>query len=92
SYGIFIAPYLDKNVLNDFRSRLTCYYENNTSFIYGMKILPLSVDDLKIILETNHTYDKLLEYFYSLLGSKNTWGSKWYNNEIAPFIKGLINV
>ena len=76
SYGIFIAPYLDKNVLNDFRSRLHCYYENSTSFICGMKILPLSVDDLKIILETNCTYNDLLEYFYKLLDSKNTWGSK----------------
>ncbi|TLD79760.1 AlwI family type II restriction endonuclease [Helicobacter trogontum] len=91
SYGIFVAPYLDKNVLNDFRSRLTCYYENDTSFICGMKILPLSVDDLKTILKTNYTYNELLKHFYELLNSKNTWGSKWYSNEIAPFIKGLIN-
>lgn len=33
SYGIFIAPYLDKNVLNDFRSRLYCYFENEVNLL-----------------------------------------------------------
>lgn len=32
SFAIFIAPYLDKNVLNDFRSRIYCYFENEINF------------------------------------------------------------
>lgn len=89
SYGIFIAPYLDKNVLNDFRSRLYCYFENETKFIKGMKILPLSTEDLSYILQSNVHYETMQQLFYTLLESKNDWGSKWYQEEVKPSIKSL---
>ncbi len=63
SYGIFIAPYLDKNVLNDFRSRLNCYFENEKAYVKGMKILPLSTQDLITILKSNLNYKTLLPKF-----------------------------
>lgn len=89
SYAIFIAPYLDKNVLNDFRSRLYCYFENDENYIKGMSILPLSTQDLSKILHSNLSYTSLYKSFKNLLTSKNDWGSKWYFNEIKPFIDSL---
>ncbi len=87
SYGIFVAPYLDKNVLNDFRSRLNCYFENETTHIKGMKILPLSTQDLVKILESNANYNELLPKFQQLLDNGETWGSKWYQTHIQALIK-----
>lgn len=89
SYGIFIAPYLDKNVLNDFRSRLNCYFENETTHIKGMKILPLSTQDLVKILESNVSYNELLPKFQQLLDNGETWGSKWYQTHIQSLIKNI---
>lgn len=89
SYGIFIAPYLDKNVLNDFRSRLNCYFENDKSHIKGMKILPLSTQDIIIILESNLNYQKLLPKFQKVLEDKENWGSQWYQTQIQVMIKNL---
>lgn len=89
SFGIFIAPYLDKNVLNDFRSRIYCYFENNTNAIKGMNILPFSTKDIIEILKSNRSYKDLIPHFYKFFDSKNDWGSKWYEKEILPFINSL---
>ncbi len=89
SFGIFIAPYLDKNVLNDFRSRIYCYFEKETKFIKGMKILPLSTSEIIKILQSKRNYQSLIPHFHTLFESKNDWGSKWYENEILPFIDSL---
>ena len=89
SFGIFIAPYLDNNVLNDFRSRIYCYFERDSSFVKGMNILPLSTQDIIKILQSKHSYQNLIPHFHKLFASENDWGSKWYENEIAPFIDSL---
>ena len=89
SFGIFIAPYLDKNVLNDFRSRIYCYFERDSNFVKGMNILPLSTHDIIKILQSKHSYQNLIPHFHKLFASQNDWGSKWYENEILPFINSL---
>lgn len=89
SFGIFIAPYLDKNVLNDFRSRVRCYFENNEKHIKGMKILPLNTNDIVKILKSGRSYESLIADFYRLFESENEWGNRWYNDEIVPFINSL---
>ena len=89
SYGIFIAPYLDKNVLNDFRSRLYCYFENEKTHIKGMKILPLSTEDLIKILESKLSYNALLPKFKQALDSNELWGSKWYQAHIKTMTENL---
>lgn len=89
SFGIFIAPYLDKNVLNDFRSKVRCYFENNEKHIKGMKILPLNTNDIVKILKSERSYESLMADFYRLFESENEWGNRWYNDEIAPFINSL---
>lgn len=89
SYGIFIAPYLDKNVLNDFRSRINCYFENDKAHIKGMQILPLSTNDLIKILESCLSYNTLVSKFKQALNSSETWGSKWYQTQIKTMLSGL---
>lgn len=89
SYAIFIAPHLDKNVINDFRSRIFCYFENDKSFIKGMKILPLSLNDITKILESKCEYALLHPRILKILNSPNDFGSKWYENEIKAFIDKL---
>ncbi|MBD5165749.1 AlwI family type II restriction endonuclease [Helicobacter sp.] len=89
TYGIFIAPYLDKNVLNDFRSRLNCYFENENTHIKGMKILPLSTADLVKILESKLSYNDLMPKFQQLLTNNEIWGSKWYQTHIRAMIDSL---
>lgn len=71
SYGIFIAPHLDNNVLNDFRIRKNCYFENKTSYIKGMNILPLNCDDLIQIINSEKTYQELKNNFYKLFEEEN---------------------
>jgi len=89
SYGIFIAPHLNRNVLNDFRTRQVSYWENNSSYVKGMDILPIDTDDLVNILKSNRTYKELKADFYELLAKDNDWGSKWYSNDVKPFVEGL---
>ncbi len=89
SYAIFIAPYLDKNVLNDFRSRIHCYFENDKAYIKGMKILPLNTNDLVKILQSNLNYQSLLPKFQKALKSDEKWGSKWYKQEVTNIINTL---
>ncbi|ELH3499401.1 AlwI family type II restriction endonuclease [Campylobacter upsaliensis] len=91
SYGIFIAPYLDKNVLNDFRSRLNCYFENDKTHIKGMQILPLSTEDLIKILQSCLSYNALMPKFKQALSSSETWGSKWYQSSVKTMIKSLLH-
>jgi len=89
SYGIFIAPHLDNNVLNDFRTKQVTYWENKTSHIKGMNILPLDTDDLVDILKSTRTYSDLKNSFYELFNKNNNWGSRWYYNDVKTFIEGL---
>lgn len=89
TYGIFIAPYLDKNVLNDFRNRINCYFENENMHIKGMKILPLSTADLVKILESKLNYNDLMPKFQQLLANNEIWGSKWYQAHILAMIDSL---
>ncbi|WP_323593840.1 AlwI family type II restriction endonuclease [Aliarcobacter butzleri] len=89
SYGIFIAPYLNKNVLNDFRMRKNCYWENDSTHVKGMNILPFDCDDLVKIISSNKTYTDLKPSFYELIEDSNDWGSKWYNNTVRTFIDNL---
>ena len=89
SFAIFIAPYLDKNVLNDFRSRIYCYFENEQNFVKGMHILPLSTKDFSDILKSNLSYKELLPKFYELFKDKEDFGSKWYQQSVLKMIENL---
>lgn len=91
TYGIFIAPYLDKNVINDFRSRIYCYFENDTAYIQGMKILPLSTNDIIRILKSHIKYRDIFLKFQSILANQELWGSKWYQTYVQTMIEDIEN-
>lgn len=67
SYGIFVTPYLDLNVLSDFRARLhTPFYEardrdgwDRARWVPGMRIVPLQTAELKRLLQSHMTYAQL---------------------------------
>lgn len=84
SYAIFIAPYLDSNVLNDFRARQNMIYENYGKHVEGMDILPMDTDDLIAILKNGSSYSLVRNKFYNVLASPTKHGSIWYNNEVKP--------
>lgn len=91
TYGIFIAPYLDKNVINDFRSRIYCYFENDTAHIQGMKILPLSTNDIIKILKSHIKYRDIFPKFQLILSNQELWGSKWYQLYVQAIIEDIEN-
>lgn len=65
-YCVFISTYLHPNVVADFRVRRlpeSYYYGNDGRAIQGMKILPLSTDDLKNILANKIHYSDLYKIF-----------------------------
>ncbi len=90
TYGIFIATFLNKNVLNDFRLRQLSYWENETDYIKGMNIIPFDTDDLVYILKSNKMYDELRVDFYNLIDIEEDRGSLWYSNHIKPYLKNLL--
>lgn len=67
SYCVFITPYLDINVIADFRSRKTTPYydtQDTTQFVDGMKIIPLNTVVLKYIISENIKYKTLYRLFH----------------------------
>ena len=66
SYCVFATNELNINVVSDFRGRKNQRYYDTTddnNFIDGMKIIPLQIDDLKMILEKKIWYEKLYQIF-----------------------------
>lgn len=62
SYCLFVTNYLDKNVISDFRMRkLMPFYDtrNDSSYVLGMKIIPLQTSDLRSIIITEKKYSDL---------------------------------
>lgn len=56
SYCVFATSYLNVNVIGDFRMRkntIYCDVNNANSYIDGMKIIPLSTQDLRAIITKN---------------------------------------
>ena len=94
AYAIFIAPHLDPNVLVGFRSYkdLNYYDRKDTSkSVSGLKIIPLTVEDIKFILQNNLKYEQLKNCFETLYQDGEKDGFKWYNNTVNPTIRSLCN-
>lgn len=92
AYAIFIAPYLDPNVLVGFRSyKHLNYYDkrDTTKFVSGLKIIPLSVEDIKFILQNNLKYEQLKNCFETLYQDDEKDGYLWYSNKVNPVLRSL---
>lgn len=89
TYAIFIAPYLDPNVLVSFRSMkiLPYYNPHNLNKIDSLKIIPLSIDNLIYILDHDISYDKLKIKFDEFFEESSLNGYEWYENTINTIYK-----
>lgn len=82
SYCVFITPYLDINVVADFRSRKTALYydtQDTTQYVEGMKIIPLDTEVLKRIVSECVKYKTLYTLFDSAYESTLP-PHLWYEN------------
>jgi hypothetical protein len=84
AFGIFIAPYLDPNVLVVFRAykNLKFYDIKSDNFIEGIEILPLSIDEIIYILKHNIDFQNFLTIKDNCVFDEELDGFKWYQNVI----------
>lgn len=85
SFGIFIAPYLDPNVLVVFRAykNLNFYdVKDLNKKVKGLEILPLSIDEIIYILKKNLNFNKFLDIKIKCINSKELDGVKWYQEVV----------
>lgn len=83
AYAVFVAPFLDPNVLVAFRAYKSLkYYDssNTKKYIKGLKIIPLDIDDLILILKKGITYSRLSKIFNNSYENEEIDGYIWYTN------------
>lgn len=81
-YAVLVAPQLDERIVLDFRSMKNRYYpKGNDEYINGLKIIPISIDILKKIINENRDYNYIYDWFDSAY--KSTIPDPiWYQKEI----------
>lgn len=84
-YCIFVAPKIDVNVANDFRSRKQSGYWGKDEEYAPLKIIPIDINQVKQLLEKNSTYPDLYELFETAHNSDERMPLKW-REEIANLI------
>jgi len=90
AFAIFIAPYLDPNVLVAFRAYkdLNFYDVKDSSIsVKGLDILTLSIDDLICLIDKNLDFNEFIKIKDSLLNEKEIDGVKWYKNSVEKAFK-----
>lgn len=88
-YCIFVAPHLDLNTVNDFRSRKNIgYYASDGSVLESLKIIPLSTDQVKYLLNSGKTYKDLYREFDALYTSATNRADTWLQ-EIEGALEGV---
>lgn len=85
-YALFIAPNLEERIILDFRNMKTRFYpKDNDEFIEGLKIIPIDIDILIKILQTNMNYSKIYTWFDKAFKSSIP-DPIWYREEILKNI------
>lgn len=79
TYAVFISNYLNPNVIDDFRIRKYSIYRNRdeSSFVKGLKIMPIDTTMLISLLQNKVTYEKLYKVFQEQYLDENhneDWG------------------
>lgn len=83
SYCIFATGFLNVNVIGDFMNRkymIYCDSNNPDDYIEGMKIIPLSTNDLKVIITKKISYEDMYQHFSKAYDSTERHPQKWYDN------------
>lgn len=90
TYAIFVANILNPEVLSDFRSRKHYWYEGkNGEDKQGLKIIPLSINDIIIILKKNLHYKQLYKLFENAYNDTKVNDLKWYDVMVKNKIENI---
>lgn len=90
SYAVFVANILNEEVLSDFRGRRNHWYKGkNDEAKQGLKIIPLSINDIIKILEKNLNYKQLYKLFENAYNDTKTNDLEWYDILIKEPIKNI---
>jgi len=90
SYAVFVANILNEEVLSDFRGRRNYWYKGrNDEAKRGLKIIPLSINDIVKILEKNLNYKQLYELFENAYNDTEINDLEWYDILVKEPIKNI---
>jgi hypothetical protein len=85
SYCVFATTYLHINVIGDFRMRkmiMYCDPQDTSKYVSNLKIMPLSTNDLRCIVEEKIPYSKLYKHFCEAHDSQEMHPQKWYDDYV----------
>jgi hypothetical protein len=88
-YAVFVANWIDENVLCDFRQRKTTPFYDNGKSVQSLKIIPLDLDFLEKIVNENINYTKLYTIFEKAYNDGETDGVRWYNGKLKNEFNNL---
>lgn len=91
-YALFIAPYLDPNVLVGFRSysKLKYYNSKNTNeYVQNLKIIPLNIDDIINILKYKIDYQNFNKICDEAFKNEQNDGFLWYKNILQKKLESI---
>lgn len=86
SYAIFASTFLHVNVIGDFRVRkyvVYCDSQDPNDYITGMKIVPISTNDLRYIINEKVSYTSLYKHFSKAFKEAEMHPHKWYENYVC---------
>ena len=86
-YVIFIAPYLDPNVLVNFRSYKDLRYYNTSDtskYVDSLKIIPFDIDDICLIINKGYDRAALENKMENSYINYEKDGLIWYENTLKP--------
>lgn len=90
TYAIFVANILNEETLSDFRSRRHYQYRNNSGNIEnGLKIISLSIEDIRNIIIKKITYSVLYELLDNAYNDTEINDIEWYEHLIKNKINNL---
>lgn len=86
SYCVFTTSFLHINVIGDFMNRknmLYCDPQDPNNYVTGMKIVPLSTKDLRVIVANNIQYSSLYKRFENAYKANEPHPQKWYDKYVS---------
>ena len=84
-YCVFVAPEIDVNVANDFRSRKQSGFWSKDGANVPLKIIPIDIGQVRDLVEGNSVYSELYQKFQLAHDSLENNPIKW-REELATLI------
>lgn len=85
-YCVFVAPVIDANVANDFRSRKESgFWDQDGEHSVPLKIIPLDIEQVRRLVERGSSYSDLYNKFETAYQSEETRPGPW-RHEIEALV------